>query len=107
MSPKILKGSNRRYYNIHTITKGIEDNEIPLDRRIKNLEVKCLKCGYIQISTIKSAFTGGVLCPRCGATIRANPLIMNYRMNRIQIINYTSVPAYQIGGFRVKFTKGK
>lgn len=106
MCPKMFKGRGR-YFNIHTITKEIESKYEPVGRRIKNLEVKCLKCGYIQILTIKSAFTGGVLCPRCGATIRANPLIMNYRMNRTQIINYTSVPAYQIGGFRVKFTKGK
>jgi len=105
VSPKILKGSNRRYYNIHTITKEIVDKEDrfnPLDRRIKNLEVKCLKCGYIQLLTIKSAFTGGVLCPRCGNKIKAEPLIMNYRMNRTQIINYTSIPAFQIGGFRIK-----
>jgi len=108
MCPKILKGSNRRYYNIHRITKEIVDKEDrfnPLDRRIKNLEVKCLRCGYIQILTIQSAFKGGVYCAKCGATIKANPLIMNYRMNKTRIINYTSKPAFQIGGFRVKSTK--
>ena len=73
--PKLLKGNNRRYYNIHNITLDIESNTQPLDHnRIKNYEVTCLSCGYIVILTVTTALRGTSLCPRCRRKIRANPL---------------------------------
>ncbi len=101
MSPKIIKG-RRKLYNIHTITTDIELRDIPLDRTVKNLEIQCLRCGFIQIIPIKTAFTNGANCSKCRAKVKASYFILNYRLPQDTIIDNTSIPNYQIGGFRIK-----
>lgn len=60
--PKLIKGNNRQYFNIHTITTDIE-SQIRNKTYSSNVEMACLKCGYRFYSVIRYY----VVCPICRA----------------------------------------